>query len=312
MLALLFALSAALPARAAATPPPTDLVIVFDTSGSMNDQAGGGGRRIDVAKAAMWKFIDALPANTNIGLVTFNDGCAVKTVFPPKPDSPAHRAAVKKAVSELSPKGSTPLGASIALAAKLLGADPKRKRRLVVLTDGEDTCDSDLLASASDEAWKDKIRLYAVGFTLGSEPSANFRRMGIYKNAGDPAQLAEVFTDIKRSLERGDAAFDEGKSAGAERPPVNLAGRNGRFKASGSDRAGRLYTSLEFKSSYEGRFGPVDRFSVLENGYHVMFDARDFRLETLEVARVRVEPRPDSLYGGVEGFVVVSDVALDN
>ncbi|MCX5797711.1 MAG: hypothetical protein NTY77_19650, partial [Elusimicrobia bacterium] len=49
-------------ARAAAgkAGAPTDLVLIFDTSGSMNESVPGG-RKVDVGKAAMWKFVELLP-----------------------------------------------------------------------------------------------------------------------------------------------------------------------------------------------------------------------------------------------------------
>ena len=51
----------------------TDLVIVFDTSGSMGDHVPGG-RKLDIAKAAMWKFVDSLPKSVSVGLVVVAGG----------------------------------------------------------------------------------------------------------------------------------------------------------------------------------------------------------------------------------------------
>src|SRR3989339_336610 len=58
-------------------PQDTDLVIVFDTSGSMGDHVPGG-RKLDIAKAAMWKFVDSLPKSVSVGLVTFTGHCGVR------------------------------------------------------------------------------------------------------------------------------------------------------------------------------------------------------------------------------------------
>lgn len=285
-------------------------MIVFDTSGSMNDRVPGG-RKIDVAKAAVWKFVDSLPRNTNLGLVTFDGGCDATTVVPLRKDSAQTRQAVKTAVSALKPDGSTPIGVSMELASRQLAAGGTRKRRMVVLTDGEDTCDRGRLDSASDAAWKAGTKVYAVGFALGAEPSRAFRRMGIYKDASDDAQLASVFTDIKKSLEK-DGSYDESKAAAGDRPLVLFDGRRGHFKSSGGERSGRLFTTMQLKSSYEQAFKEGDRFTVLEHGYHVLFNEQEYTAVKKEVLRVRLEEKPNSLYGGVEGFVLVEDVVVDN
>jgi hypothetical protein len=197
----------------------------------------------------------------------------------------------------------------LAAATKLLAGSP-RKKTVVILTDGEETCDQAALEQAADEAWKAGIKVYGIGFAMGGAPSRNFRRLGIYKDAQDEKQLASVFQDIRKSLEKEPAKFDESKAAAGEAPAVSLAGRAGSFRASG-ERAGRLYATLALKASYEPRFGPADHFTVLEHGYHVLFDPEQFTAEKVEVLRVRLHERLNSNYGGAEGFVLASDVTIE-
>jgi len=289
-------------------PQDTDLVIVFDTSGSMGDHVPGG-RKLDIAKAAMWKFVDSLPKSVSVGLVTFTGHCGVRVAEPLSKSTPEARARLRSAIASLRADGSTPIGDALALASKQL-ASSRNKKRIVVMTDGEETCAESRLASSADAAWKGGIKVYAIGFAFGQEPSRNFRRLGIYKDAQDEGQLASVFQDIRRSLEKDSGKYDEAKAAAADVPAVSLAGRVGSFRTSG-ERAGRLYGTLALKASYEPRFGPNDRFTVLEHGFHVLFDPEEFAAEKAEVLRVRLHERVNFNYGGAEGFVLAGDVTIE-
>jgi hypothetical protein len=314
-LAFATALLACLPAAASAQfsrvpKEASDLVLIFDTSGSMNEGVPGG-RKIDLGKAAMWKFVEMLPPNTNVGLVAFAGFCDVKTVSPLQKASSETRQNLRSAIAGLRADGSTPLGYAVDRAIHMLEGSPLKKR-IVILTDGEETCDQRVFDRAADEAWRKGIKIYAIGFNVGREPSQNFRRLGIYKDAGDDRQLASVFTDIRQSLER-DTKYDEshkGPSVG-ETPPVSFVGRRGHFKSSGSPRAGRLYYSLQLKSSLEPRFKETDRFVVLEHGYNVMFDPAEYRADKVEVLRVRLDTTLNFAYSGAEGFVLADDVVIE-
>ncbi|MBI5243874.1 MAG: VWA domain-containing protein [Elusimicrobia bacterium] len=294
---------------AQAEPKDTDLVLIFDASGSMNESVQGG-RKLDVAKDAMWKFVDSLPKNVNIGLVALGGYCSVTTLLPVKKSAPAARQELKKAMAGLQANGSTPIGGALDRAAQLLAAS-KNKKRIVAMTDGDETCSGPQLAAASDAAWRQGVKVYAIGFAFGKEPSLNFRRIGIYKDANDEKQLASVFTDIRKTLERETGKFDESQSAQAEKPPVSFVGRMGRFKPSGGERAGRLFTSLQLSSSFERRFDENDRFKVLEHGYDVKFNEADFKAEKAEVLRVRLEEKLNFQFSGAEGFVFADDVVIE-
>jgi uncharacterized protein YegL len=295
----------------------TDLVLIFDTSGSMNDTVPGG-RKIDVGKAAMWKFVEMLPPQTDVGLVAFEGVCDVRTVAPLQKASPETRTRLRAAIAGLKAEGSTPLGYSVERAVHMLAGSP-RKKRIVIMTDGEETCDQTVFDRAADEAWKQGIKVYAIGFSVGSEPSRNFRRLGIYKDAGDDRQLASVFGDIRRSLER-DAKYDETRGGNSdtagEAPAVSLVGRKGHFKSAAlgstsSPRTGRLYESLQLKSSLEPRFKETDHFTVLEHGYTVMFDPEQFTADKVEVLKVRLDTTLNFASSGAEGFVLARDVVIE-
>ncbi len=94
----------------------------------------------------------------------------------------------------------TPLGRSIELAASDL-ADVDGERVLIVLTDGEETCDGDAAAAIQglrDRGWD--IRVNIVGFAIGdADLEAVFQSWaaiggGNYFGAADGGELAEALT----------------------------------------------------------------------------------------------------------------------
>ncbi|MFJ9833887.1 VWA domain-containing protein [Streptomyces sp. NPDC101169] len=149
--ALLAALTAALafPAGAAAdeteqTAPKVELVL--DVSGSMRTRDIDGGTRMAAAKQAFNEVLDATPEEVELGIRTLganypgNDrktGC--KDTAQLYPVGPLDRTDAKTAVATLAPTGWTPIGPALLKAAgDLDGGDGTR--RIVLISDGEDTC----------------------------------------------------------------------------------------------------------------------------------------------------------------------------
>lgn len=149
--ALLAALTAgiAFPAGAvadetAAAAPKVELVL--DVSGSMRAKDIDGGSRMAAAKQAFNEVLDATPEEVQLGIRTLganyrgNDrktGC--KDTAQLYPVGTLDRTEAKTAVATLSPTGWTPIGPALLKAADDLdGGDGTR--RIVLISDGEDTC----------------------------------------------------------------------------------------------------------------------------------------------------------------------------
>jgi tight adherence protein B len=110
-----------------ATPPPQVVrtaMLVVDISGSMK------GAGIDGAKAAANAFLEAVPSDVKVGLVTVSTTAAL--VAMPTTD----RAAVRAKVAALQANGNTALYDGTLLALQTLGA--VGSRTIVLLTDGHD------------------------------------------------------------------------------------------------------------------------------------------------------------------------------
>ncbi|RKE20804.1 VWA domain-containing protein [Streptomyces sp. TLI_171] len=129
---------------AATEAPKVDLVL--DGSGSMQATDIQGKSRMAVAQQSINEVIDALPAETEFGIRTLGatypgkdqkEGCKdTKQLFPV---GKTDKVEAKTAVATLRPTGWTPIGVALRAAAQDLGTGPTT-RRIVLITDGEDTC----------------------------------------------------------------------------------------------------------------------------------------------------------------------------
>ncbi|MEU2924475.1 VWA domain-containing protein [Streptomyces sp. NPDC007251] len=128
--------------RAAA--PKVELVL--DVSGSMRTRDIDGDSRMAAAKQAFGEVLDATPQEVQLGIRTLGadyrgndrkEGC--KDTAQLYPVGPLNRTEAKTAVATLQPTGWTPIGPALLKAADdLSGGDGTR--RIVLISDGEDTC----------------------------------------------------------------------------------------------------------------------------------------------------------------------------
>jgi Ca-activated chloride channel family protein len=134
------------PARADETGGPPKVELVLDVSGSMAAADIDGATRISVAKKAFGEVVDSLGETTQLGIRVLgarysNDdkkmGCTDTQQIVPVGPVDAQQA--KNAIATLKPHGFTPIGLALKKAAGDLGAGGS-VRRIVLITDGEDTC----------------------------------------------------------------------------------------------------------------------------------------------------------------------------
>lgn len=189
------------PAGGGAAAPSAAVEIVLDASGSMLQRLGNV-RRIEIARQALGALAaNGVPANTNVALRVFGQGgagsCASDVVLPLAPlDARAFTAAVG-AVKPVD-GAKTPIGESLRLAgADLAGvAEPKL---IVLVTDGEETCDGDPEAEiAKLRAAGLDVRVNIVGFAIDDAGlKETFARWaaaggGGFFDAGDARALDEA------------------------------------------------------------------------------------------------------------------------
>ncbi|MFH9735438.1 vWA domain-containing protein [Streptomyces sp. NPDC017260] len=184
--ALLAALTAgiAFPAPAAAGEPTDEdapkVNLVLDVSGSMRTRDIDGGTRMAAAKQAFNEVLDATPEEVRLGIRTLGadypgddrkTGC--KDTAQLYPVGPLDRTEAKTAVATLAPTGWTPIGPALLEAADDLDGGDGSKR-IVLISDGEDTC-----APLDPCEVAREIAAKGIGLTidtLGLVPNAKMRQ----------------------------------------------------------------------------------------------------------------------------------------
>jgi len=154
-----------------ATPCTEDAMVVFDASGSMSGNLDTFSTvaqlRIDEVRKALRRVLPRAAQFRKIGLITYGPGpydqCNVSLDL--KPTAQAARP-IMRVVDALRPAGQTPLAESVEQAASVL--DHRNKPgAIIVLTDGEDTCEGDPCALGKRLRKESQgLTVHVIGFRL--------------------------------------------------------------------------------------------------------------------------------------------------
>ena len=180
-------LAAAATARPALSQQPTGqgaVLLIMDSSGSMNGDDGRGRPKIDAAKDALRTLVDGLQPGAPVGLRVYGhrvpntdkvNGCKdTELVFPVRPADPA---AMKAAIGSYRATGFTPIGYSLQEAAKDL--PPEGDRTIVLISDGQSTCgDPCPAAHALKHRLGEGFRIDTVGFRTPDQAESELRVQG--------------------------------------------------------------------------------------------------------------------------------------
>ncbi|GAA3763566.1 VWA domain-containing protein [Streptomyces tremellae] len=160
--------------------PTAKVDLVLDVSGSMSTRDIDGQTRMTAAKQAFDQVLDGVPQGVDLGIRTLGAtypgkslalGC--KDTEQLYPVGPLDRDEAKTAVGTLEPTGWTPIGpALLAAADDLSGGDASR--RIVLISDGEDTCSPPDPCDVAREIAAKGIHLTID--TLGLVPDAKTQR----------------------------------------------------------------------------------------------------------------------------------------
>ena len=184
-------------------------VLAMDVSASMS------GTKFTEAKAAANAFLDDVPSDVEVGLVTFAGDVTVAQA--PTRDTKA----VRKALDGLQLSQDTRLYDGIVQAVKVSGKDGARS--IVVLSDGRDTSTT-TLAPAVRAIRKNGVKVDVVAL---AQQAADKKVLGVVARAGggqllsadDPAALTGVFAGEAEQLAK--------QVLVTAVPPASLAGKEG-------------------------------------------------------------------------------------
>lgn len=165
-------------------------VLVVDTSESML------GKSFAEARSAALTFIDKAPADVKIGLVTF--AATVATVQAPTLD----RAGLRRAIAGLRLSNQTHLYDGVRAALATAGGDGQR--RLLVVTDGQDTT-GDSLSRLTATIRRSGDQVDVVSLSVNARAAAKLGEIatagqGTSINASDSTALTRLFSNEAQAL----------------------------------------------------------------------------------------------------------------
>ncbi len=191
---------------------PTNLLLVFDTSGSMNGEVRGTGKsRLDLTKAAAVSALGLLDESASVGVWAFstrNQGQDHRKLLPVAPlgDSAGtgtHRDAVNRVIGNLSAGGNTGLYNTAWAACQELTANYQAgaANLVVLLTDGAD--DNNIAGSLS----LDKLLSSLRGTCGGTAKPIQLITIGLGVDS-DSAVLRQISATTKAATFSSPRSFD--------------------------------------------------------------------------------------------------------
>jgi tight adherence protein B len=226
-----------------------DVALAVDTSGSME------GEPLQAAIDAATSFVEALPENVRVGLVTFDDDATVV-----EPITEDHER-VLASISGLVAVGETALYDGVSRAASIFSGE--NQRNIILLSDGGDTVSSNSLGDATRAATDAGAAIYAVGLE-GSEfdekalQSLAKASDGSYSPVAS-ADLAALYEGIAAQIEGQYFVFYESTVSSGEEISLVVS------DASGEDTALALAPTVEPTAAPSARTTvPADEDKFLE------------------------------------------------
>jgi Ca-activated chloride channel family protein len=191
-------------ARAQSQPAPSKdaaVILVVDASKSMKADDGTGRPKMAAAKAALNTLVDELPDDAKVGLRIYGsqvsgtgkqEGCADTKLV--SPVAPLDRTGLKASIDAITPRGFTPIGASLQGAAKDLGT--ARQKTIVLVSDGGDNCAPPAPCGVARDLARGGValKIQAVGFQVKSSARRQLQCIadaggGRYVDAGGAQEL---------------------------------------------------------------------------------------------------------------------------
>ena len=238
------------------------VMIVVDRSGSMSEELPGG-VKIDVAKAALLDFVEGANPDTPVGLWTYpaggNCGTGASAVRLAERDP----VSMSPVIRTLTPDGDTPTAEALTAAWQSMIADGYDAGTLILVSDGESTCDDPCSAARELAASNFSVQFVGVGFGAISEAGQQELdciadvTLGTSVQAEDDDGLRDVIDDASRPdlsvrLEHpSEAVVEVGNT-----PEGNIE-VSARIENTSSSQAENVIAALRFDSGNPGVAAPV-------------------------------------------------------
>lgn len=190
-----------------------DIEIILDASGSMMAKIGKE-TKIDIAKRVLIDLVESLKDRTDLTLAirvyghkSHRDKKDCKDTKLEIPFGKPDPAEAKALMKEIKAQGWTPIAYSLLEAKNDFDLEAKRRRTIILITDGLESCDGDPCKVAKEFAKPDvNIVIHVIGFDLKQAEIAQLECIvkpsgGILLSARDADQLKKALGEaIKTSL----------------------------------------------------------------------------------------------------------------
>lgn len=193
---------------ATADPNNQGILILLDTSGSMADTDVKGTVKIEGAKSGVISLIDALPARTPVGLLTFpgsGDDCAAPITQ--QEIAPLNTTDFARNVAALpNPTGGTPTALALTTAVDRLKSWGITQATIVLVSDGEANCGADPCDVAKQVVAQGyQLTVNTVGFDISSSGQSELQciadaTQGAYASVEDSAQLGKALAALSKPV----------------------------------------------------------------------------------------------------------------
>jgi len=170
-------------------------LLILDGSNSMWGQIDGRSK-IEIAREVIGDFLADMPLDRQLGLMVYGhrreaDCEDIELLVPVAQDTGAE---IRKRIGEVTPRGKTPIGASVLQAAEALDYRT-HPATIVLVSDGIETCGVDLcLLAETLNSEGLSFTMHIVGFDLDEDESATLECLasatgGLFVTATDADQL---------------------------------------------------------------------------------------------------------------------------
>jgi len=188
--------------------PVRNVMFVFDCSGSMREKTQDGKEKIVVARQAFADLANKLSSDLRVGVVAFGHKSAptkngIEVI---RKLQPVDKAELVLSVAKLTPRGKTPIAASLVVAAGQLLKN-KDSGSIVLISDGKETGGGNPVETAAmlRKKFGIKFGIHVVGFSVTDEERKQLEAIatagaGKYFHAKNAKDLGEKFAQVAREI----------------------------------------------------------------------------------------------------------------
>jgi Ca-activated chloride channel family protein len=205
----------------APSPVASEILLLFDASGSMNEPAGRDAdeavtgpplTKLQAGKRAIQQWLVTLPPDTRVGLRVYGNAHGSNALTPCRasrlvvPIAPANISRLGQAINQVQAAGPTPISYSLEQAANFDFSPGNHKKTLLLVTDGLETCDVDPCSIVLDLAKRHpNLRINVIAF--GNFDANAMQQLGcLAKSTFGQVSQAKTAAQLLNQLQQGTAA----------------------------------------------------------------------------------------------------------